>query len=294
MKVTTLLLLQLYVFAVDSYNLLPCPTDVRSDRRRGHLWKNRQLLPTLTRPSLPLAATPGESPSEPTSSAAVNYDPQASPDYIDRGSYWVYMYFLLMVYQQREGHTDVPFRHIEQGWHLGGWLSDQRHLYQRGILEPSRQRRLEAAGVAWNLHDRHWDTMVQLLVDFSNRHGHANVPQHYRTEQGHKLGTWLNTQRAAYRHGKMARERQALLEDLGVAWNQQHAKWNHMYTLLKQFRVREGHARVSLHHIEQGEKLGTWLASQRKFLKAGSLREDRQQRLADVGVINVPQSPPSK
>lgn len=204
-------------------------------------------------------------------------------DYLDKESYWVYMFYLLMVFQQREGHTDVPLQHLEQGWQLGKWLKNQRELHSRNRLDPTRFERLEQAGVAWDLLEKHWDTMYALLKMFVEREGHAHVPQ-WHFEDDKKLGQWLNTQRAAFRQATMDKRRQRKLEAVGVVWNHFTAKWERMYRLLCKFQTREGHVKVSLKHKEEGEKLGTWLASQRKFIKAGSLQEDRLDKLKSMGV----------
>jgi len=44
----------------------------------------------------------------------------------------------------REGHCDVPKRHVEGGYRLGRWLSRQRELHERGELAPERVAALDA------------------------------------------------------------------------------------------------------------------------------------------------------
>ena len=75
---------------------------------------------------------------------------------------WERMLGLLLAYREREGHCDVPDRHVEDGARLGGWLQNQRQAYKaRGMSEEERKaaRRhalpdaqveaLEALGVVW-------------------------------------------------------------------------------------------------------------------------------------------------
>jgi Helicase associated domain len=223
-------------------------------------------------------------------------------DYIDRGSYWVFMYYLLMVFQQREGHVHVPLRHVEQGWPLGEWLGIQRMLVRRHHLDPIRQDRLQQAGVVWNLNQQHWQDMYHCLLDFYQQHGHAHVPQRYQgivnnnnnttnNNRTTKLGTWLNTQRAAFRKGTLLPHRRQQLEALGVAWNQQTAQWETMYQLLLKFHAQHGHVQVPLlyNHIvvdaghdqqhHQQQPLGTWMATQRKALNKGTLSASRRDKL---------------
>lgn len=207
-------------------------------------------------------------------------------DYIDRGSYWVFMFYLLMVFQQREGHVHVSLSHVEQGWPLGGWLGHQRVLVKRHQLDPTRQDRLAQAGVVWDLNNQHWLDMYHLLLTFHQHHGHSHVPQQYQvantsiqSNKNTNLGWWLSTQRAAFRKGTLLPHRRQCLEALGVAWNQQTAQWETMYQLLQQFHARQGHAKVPLSHVEAGQPLGTWMATQRKHLKRGTMSAHRRDRL---------------
>ena len=64
------------------------------------------------------------------------------------------MFYLLMLFRDREGHCDVKVEHVEDGWKLGNWLRDQREAKKRGTLDEIRQERLEEAGVAWDLQDQ--------------------------------------------------------------------------------------------------------------------------------------------
>ena len=72
------------------------------------------------------------------------------------------MFGLLQAFREREGHANVPYRHVEDGEKLGSWLSTQRTRYKaRGLSEAECKRRrasalsdgeverLEALGVVW-------------------------------------------------------------------------------------------------------------------------------------------------
>lgn len=204
-------------------------------------------------------------------------------EYVDKESYWVYMFYLLMVYKEREKNIDVPFSHTEQGWPLGEWLRSQRLAYKHGRIDSTREARLEEAGIAWDLQAKHWETMFKVLRAYVAREGHAHVPQEH-IEQGRNLGNWIHTQRSVYRSGKLTKRRQEQLETLGLVWNRQDATWEHWYVLLKKFHSREGHANVPVSYKNGGEQLGAWLASQRKFWRQGTLKLERQRKLVDLGV----------
>ncbi|HEX6595637.1 MAG TPA: helicase associated domain-containing protein [Acidimicrobiales bacterium] len=53
-------------------------------------------------------------------------------------------FFLLDRYARREGNTDVPPEHREDGRPLGAWVRLQRHDYRKGVVDPRTRVRLEA------------------------------------------------------------------------------------------------------------------------------------------------------
>ena len=66
---------------------------------------------------------------------------------------WDAMLVLFRQYHTREGHGNVPQRHVEEHENLGKWLSNQRTLKKQGTLDPARRRRLEEIGVVWKIND---------------------------------------------------------------------------------------------------------------------------------------------
>jgi hypothetical protein len=57
----------------------------------------------------------------------------------------------------------------------------------------------------------------RVLTRFVAREGHARVPTRY-TEDGYRLGAWMDQQRANKRAGRLSDERAARLEAL-VGWD---------------------------------------------------------------------------
>ena len=72
------------------------------------------------------------------------------------------------------------------------------------------------------------------------------------------------------------------LEALGVVWDVFAEQWERNYALLRAYREREGHARVPASHVAEGEKLGSWLSTQRKRYQArGWSEEERKAKHAN-------------
>ena len=118
----------------------------------------------------------------------------------------------------REGQTHVPDGHQENGYPLRSWVTRQRSLYRTGRLAPDRVARMEALpGWVWDPKDAAWEAGFASLERFVTREGHARV-KHSHTEDGHRLGAWVNSQRT--RRRDLPPRRIARLEALpGWTWD---------------------------------------------------------------------------
>ena len=109
----------------------------------------------------------------------------------------------------------MPDKHEERGAKLGNWLSNQRKLRKKGVMDAEKERRLEEAGVTWDPIEAQWEENFALLLEYRDREGDCDVPNRY-VERGVKLGNWLSKQRTAWMKGSMDAEREWRLEELVV------------------------------------------------------------------------------
>jgi superfamily II DNA or RNA helicase len=169
----------------------------------------------------------------------------------------------LCEFVENEGHARVPKDYkTKDGFGLGGWVQAQRSEVERLPVELKTQ--LEALpGWAWNALDDRWETGFRHLADFVTREGHARVKQGFVSEDGYRLGSWAQNQRA--RRDKMSLERKVRLDALpGWMWAADSPQWDDWINLLKEFARQSGHTRVpQLFKTSDGFLLGRWVNSRR-------------------------------
>jgi len=199
---------------------------------------------------------------------------------------WENNYLLLVKFQQREGHANVPSKHKEEGMQLGLWLSSQRYQNRIGKLDISLKKRLEDIGFIWNILKDQWENYYRLLVKFQQREGHANVPSRHR-EEGVNLGHWLDGQRRQKKEGELDASLEERLEEVGVRWNVHKDQWGDNYLLLVKYQQREGHANVPKKHKEEGVNLGSWLYTQHSRKKKRKLDTSREKLLDKIGTGTI-------
>jgi superfamily II DNA or RNA helicase len=124
-----------------------------------------------------------------------------------------------------------------------------------------------------------WMFWFGLLQAYVNEHGHSQVTHEYKTEDGYRLGQWVNTQRT--NKDKIAPDRRARLEALpDWSWDVFSDCWDEGFFYLKEFAEREGHCRVLQDYKtnnDGGYRLGNWVGVQRT--KKDKMDPDRRQRL---------------
>jgi hypothetical protein len=134
-----------------------------------------------------------------------------------------------------------------------------------------------------------WDQFFKLMVQFKKREGHCKVPNHH-VESGAKLWVWLMVQKInAKKRGTMTRLRRQSLESLGVDWSPKVSVldfiWEFHFLLLVKFIEREGHLKVPTRLVEDGQKLGAWIRTNRRHHIRGRLCPERARRLHETGFI---------
>ncbi|MCP4675522.1 MAG: hypothetical protein GY854_08455 [Deltaproteobacteria bacterium] len=174
---------------------------------------------------------------------------------------WKEKYELLLRYVEREGFATVSHTHMEEGQRLGQWVRIQRRSHNR--MSAARKAALERLpGWTWTALKDPWKEKYILLQDYVEREGRATIPDTYIVN-GEFLGEWVASQRR--NRGKLSDAHKAALERLpGWKWREHDRRWEEKYKLLVRYVEHEGHALVPSTYLENGKRLGEWVASQRR------------------------------
>ncbi|ASY37017.1 MULTISPECIES: DEAD/DEAH box helicase [unclassified Streptomyces] len=191
---------------------------------------------------------------------------------------------LLTAFHAEHGHARVPSGHP-----LYGWTSHLRT--RKSQLTGTQVQALDALDMPWriNVAEERWQAGTAAATRYHEEHGHlGKIPATYKDAQGYPLGAWLKTQRIAYRKDCLAPERIRELENLGIVWDPEEARWKQLADAARAFRDRHGHLEVPhAFRTADGLPLGSWLLHQRQLrsgVKKGGLRSDRIALLDGLGM----------
>jgi hypothetical protein len=235
---------------------------------------------------------------------------------ISQEEHWNDMYESLLGFKQKHGHVKVP-QHYNENKKLGIWVKYWRSNYreykktngQKG--DPERMKRLECIGLVDDISTGYeqrctnssWDKMVNLLLEFKQKHGHVKVPQQY--DENKKFGRWVGHWRSKYREYKKTNgkkgdpERMKQLECIGlvddistkVAKGGAKEIWYGMYNQLLEFKQKHGHVKVPQQY-NGNKKLGTWVrhwrSKYREYKQTNGEKGDpeRMKCLESVGLVD--------
>ncbi len=191
---------------------------------------------------------------------------------------WEIGYSNLLKFRHLEGHCNVPSSYVLKDYKLGGWVIRQRT--RKELLTNEQVKKLDELGFVWDPFNDLWEEGFNALVTFKEREGHCIVPVKH-IENGFKLGQWVSVQRTS--KSKISENRLSRLDEIGYVWSPQDHRWEEGFSALVIFKAREGHCRVSQTYLENGYKLGQWVAVQRR--EKQNLSTERIKRLSDLGFI---------
>ena len=139
---------------------------------------------------------------------------------------WNKYYSALKKYYEEHGNINLPIKYeTAEGLKLGQWLNTQRSAYKEKVANKITEEQIQLLndlGMKWEVQKETWDEKKYALEEYYKKYGNINVPRNYVTQEGIKLGLWLNTQRLSYRNMgscKITQNQIQLLNDLNIEWN---------------------------------------------------------------------------
>jgi len=214
---------------------------------------------------------------------------------------WNKMYELTKLYYLEHGNLRIPYNYkTASGETLGLWISTQRKCYQNSFLPKEKRNnsytpltydqvlKLESIGMIWDVYEYQWNMMCKLAKSYYLKYGNLLVPTSYKTPSGEALGTWIITQRKAYKNRFLPKEKRnnryilltdeqvKKLESIGMVWDINEYQWNKMYELARLYYLEHGNLQIPFRYkTPSGDALGNWLSTQRQAYKNRFLSKEK-------------------
>jgi len=152
---------------------------------------------------------------------------------------------MLREFKRENGHMNIKLTHPTLGFIIANIRSgyrlylDGKHGPKLKALSEEKVKDLMEMGFVFKAGKspevdrtkpvKSWEGRFQELVEFKEKFGHAQVPQHFK--ENRTLGTWVHTQRNGYKHFKngvkkhgMTTEKVLRLAEIGFVFETSHHK----------------------------------------------------------------------
>lgn len=137
-----------------------------------------------------------------------------------------------------------------------------------------------------------WTIRVLELQAFKEANGHTNVPKDFQLNQA--LGHWVRDQRQAKAEGTLNEEQIKALEHLGFDFQSLKPKpvpqakpttqlkvWEKHFEELAEYKKENGNFQGI---VSNKPVIGDWLRRQKRYYRDNTLKQDRINRLKELGV----------
>lgn len=200
---------------------------------------------------------------------------------------WDDYYELAVEYYKEHGNLLVPVNYSKNGMNLGYWIIDQRKTMKgqghRRDLTEEQIEKLDAIGMVWDKFKEQWDETYAIAKAYYEENGSLDGLRDIKID-GKNIYQWLGDQIKSYNKGTLSEERTQLLEQIGVVWNKNEARWQEMYDLAKKYYEENG----SLLSITDAN-LRNWIQVQRQAYKGNGtytkLSKQQIQKLESIGMV---------
>jgi hypothetical protein len=190
-----------------------------------------------------------------------------------------------LLYKERIGNPNAPLRYeTAEGYNLGVWQRNRRDNYKKRELSLDKIEKLEEIGFTWEILEEQFEKGFQETLLYKESTGNPNAPNIYETDEGFRLGAWQGNQRGNYKKGKLSPDRIERLDKIGFIWDILEEQFEKGFQETLLYKNRTGDSNVpQSYKTDEGYRLGTWQATQRKNYKEDELSSDRLKRLEDIG-----------
>lgn len=209
---------------------------------------------------------------------------------------WQRHFTAAQAFHARHGNLDIPRRHIETlpdgQVSLGEWLWRQQSAKAAGTLSPERTSALLDLGMkSDSAHDRAWDRGITFAQLYRERFGNLNVPtKHVISDDSgaeFRLGHWISEKRSHRLRGKLAQDRIAQLDTLGMIWDLREAKWRLHFEAAEEYCKSSGDLNIPIGYVTAPPDkiyLGSWIGRQRTDFRMRRLTANQINDLTRIGM----------
>ena len=169
---------------------------------------------------------------------------------------------------------------------IGIWKTNRRQDYKQGKLSKEKELVLRELGETFEDKNLSFEEMIELIQEHLKITGttyeEIKLNEEYKEI---KIGIWKTNRRQDYKQGKLSKEKELVLRELGETFEDKNLSFEEMIELIQEYLKITGitYEEIKRNEEYKGIKLGQWKINRRKEYKQGILSKEKELALRELG-----------
>lgn len=167
------------------------------------------------------------------------------------------------------------------------WIDAQRIAIRNCLMNEDKQEMLANIGVVYGQVEANWQEKYEFVKSYVNKHHRIPVGNNSQKMYGGTMtGPWIALQRMRIKNNTLPADKVKLLKSIGIEYGQLENNWQTNYVAVKTFAEKHGYLPTHSDSIilPDGVQSRIWITKQKKTLKSGSISDDKEKLLKDIGI----------
>ena len=195
---------------------------------------------------------------------------------------------ILKKYLKEHRYEEIVQRTQYNGYNIGHWKNDWRFQNSQGRLSEIEENILRELGETFErkkTKELTFEEKLKILKEYLKEHRYEEIAQ--RTQyNGHNIGFWQSGWRKKYIQGKLSREEELLLKNLGETFEQRKntkLTFEEKLKVLQEYLQKHKYGDIKSRTKYNGYDIGGWKSDWRYKNSKGNLSETKKNILISLG-----------
>lgn len=186
-------------------------------------------------------------------------------------------------------YKDIKYDDVYKRFNIGKWKYSRRNEYRLGKLDKEKEMKLRQHGEDFEINEIiPFEQMIEIIKEYmsvSNK-TYSQI-KHADVYKGINVGVWKNTKRVEYKQGKLSKEKEMMLREIGEDFEEKRhdISFEQMIELIKEYLIFTGKKYDDIQYRDtyKGINIGPWIKDKRVKYNQGKLTKEEEMMLRGIG-----------
>ena len=186
-------------------------------------------------------------------------------------------------------YKDIKYDDVYKRFNIGKWKYSRRNEYRLGKLEKEKEMKLRKLGEDFEINEIiPFEQMIEIMKEYmiASNKTYSQI-KHADVYKGINVGVWKNTKRMEYKQGKLSKEKEMMLREIGEDFEEKRhdIPFEQMIGLIKEYLLISGkkYNDIKYRDTYKSINIGSWIKDKRIKYNQGKLTKEEEMMLRSIG-----------